>query len=88
MDKITVTIALDKIQEDRSWEYNGTRYISMTLIPTPENQYGKDYMCKQYWKEEGLPAGKYPDHPILGNGKTMKQSSEGPAVKTESASPF
>jgi len=88
MEKITMTINLDKIQEDRAWEYNGARYISVTLIPTPDNQYGKDYMCKQYWKDDTLPAGKYPDHPILGNGKTMKQGSQGPSVNKDEASPF
>ena len=35
MEKITMTINLDKIQEDRAWEYNGARYISVTSDPNP-----------------------------------------------------
>jgi hypothetical protein len=83
MEKITITLCLDKIDEAHAWDYNEKRYISVTLVPTPDNQYGKDYMVKQYWKDETLPAGKYPDHPILGNGKVMRASSATPAGSTK-----
>lgn len=62
--KISIRIKVDKI--DKSALYQGEKglYCTMTIIPTPNNQFGDDYMVTQY-------LGKGVDDIILGNGKDL-----------------
>jgi hypothetical protein len=62
--KVSLKIKVDKI--DKSQLYQGEKglYLTCTVIPTPNNQYGDDYMVTQYM-------GKGVDDIILGNGKDL-----------------
>ena len=57
--KVSMKIKVDQI--DKSQLYQGEKglYLTLTLVPTPNNKYGDDYM------------GKGVDDKILGNGKDL-----------------
>jgi len=61
-EKITAQINVNNI--DKSAIYKGEKgnYITLTIVPTPNNPYN-DYMVKQYIKDK--------EDPILGNGKDL-----------------
>ena len=87
MDKFTLTINLDRIDQEHIWKNKqGERCISANLVHSPKKWDSGDEswgFLAQWWKDETLPAGKYPDHPILGNGKVMRASSATPAGSTK-----
>lgn len=62
--KVSVKLKVDKI--DKSQLYQGEKglYLTLTIVPTPNNQYGDDYMVTQYM-------GKGVDDIILGNGRDL-----------------
>lgn len=62
--KVSMKIKVDQI--DKSQLYQGEKglYLTLTLVPTPNNKYGDDYMVTQYM-------GKGVDDKILGNGKDL-----------------
>ena len=62
--KVSLKLKVDKI--DKSQLYQGEKglYITLTIVPTPNNQYGDDYMVTQYM-------GKGVDDIILGNGRDL-----------------
>ena len=62
--KMSLKIKVDKI--DKSQLYQGEKglYLTLTVVPTPNNQYGDDYMITQYM-------GKGVDDIILGNGRDL-----------------
>ena len=61
---MSLKIKVDKI--DKSQLYQGEKglYLTLTVVPTPNNQYGDDYMITQYM-------GKGVDDIILGNGRDL-----------------
>jgi hypothetical protein len=62
--KMSLKIKVDKI--DKSQLYQGEKglYLTLTVVPTPNNQYGDDYMITQYM-------GKGVEDIILGNGRDL-----------------
>ena len=83
MEKFTLTINLDRISEDHIWKNKqGERCISANLVHSPkvwENGDESWGFLAQWWKDDTLPAGQYPKHPILGNAKPLKKKEEGPS---------
>jgi hypothetical protein len=71
-------IAKDKMFNAES----GAVYLDVLLIPTPENQYGNDYMIVQSLSKEDRDAGI--KGAILGNAKYLKQKqTEQPAKQPD-----
>ena len=62
--------------------YQGEKglYLTLTLVPTPNNKYGDDYMVTQYM-------GKGVDSKILGNGKDLNFNGDNEPKKTEAPQP-
>lgn len=82
MDKYTVTINLDKIEEKEIWiNAQGQRCISCSLVNSPRtwddgsSTWG---FISQWWKDDTLPQGQYPNHPILGNVRQLQQAKMNP----------
>lgn len=63
--KISVSIDLTKINKQHLFEGKKGVYMDVTIVPTPDNQYGNDYLVSQYLGK-GQERG-----PILGNGKDL-----------------
>lgn len=61
--KISLTINVDKIDKSQIYEGKKGRYITLTVIPTPNSEHN-EYMCVQYIKGEQ-------ENPILGNGNDL-----------------
>lgn len=61
-EKITLKIDVNKIDKNAIYRGEKGNYITLTIIPTPNNQYN-DYMVKQYIKGQ--------EDPILGNGSDL-----------------
>lgn len=67
---ISASINLSAIDRSKIIEgKNGAKYVDITLINTPGNQYGKDYMVKQDFGKEARQ--NKVETPILGNGKAF-----------------
>lgn len=67
---VSISVDLSKIDPSRIVEgKNGARYVDMTLVNTPDNQFGKDYMVKQDFGKEARE--QKIETPILGNGKAF-----------------
>lgn len=67
---ISASIDLSKIDRSRVIEgRNGAQYVDITLVNTPGNQYGKDYLVKQDFGKEARE--QKIETPILGNGKAF-----------------
>jgi len=65
---IDVKINVDKIDKSKLFAGAKGTYLNITLIPTPNGQYG-DYMAVQSSTKEERDAGK--KSAILGNGKNI-----------------
>ena len=80
MDKFTLTINLDRIDQDRIWKNKqGERCISANLVHSPKTWDSGDEswgFLAQWWKDDTLPQGEYPKHPILGNAKHFKKQEQ------------
>ena len=63
---------------DKSKLYVGQKgtYLDIVLIPTPDNQYGDDYMIVQQVSKEERESGKR--GAVLGNAKILAKPSERP----------
>ena len=57
-------VNVEKINKDQLFKGKKGTYLTLTLVPTPNNQYGDDYMITQYM-------GKGVDDIILGNGRDL-----------------
>lgn len=82
---ISIKMNVDKIVKERLYKGEKGTYLTVTLKPTPDNQYGNDYMVTQYWKDETLPEGEYPNTPILGNGRDLYVKEKAPVKQKESS---
>ena len=67
MSNIKVSIDVTKIKKDQLFQGEKGTYLDLVLIPTPNSQYGNDYLVKQDYKDKELSK----DNPILGNGKVF-----------------
>lgn len=66
MDNISIDIDCTKITKARL--KNG-KYLKAILIPTPNNQYGNDYLIAESVTKEERAAGQ--KGPILGNARIL-----------------
>lgn len=67
---ISASIDLSKIDSSKVIEgRNGAKYVDVTLVNTPGNQYGKDYLVKQDFGKEARE--QRIETPILGNAKAF-----------------
>lgn len=71
---ISISINLDKIDEQYVINGKNGRYIDIKLVNTPNSQYGNDYFVSQQLPkavrdEVKANGGDYPQTPILGNAK-------------------
>lgn len=65
---ISISIDVTKIDRSRIKDHsNGSKYLDLTLIDTPDSQYGDHYMVVQKSSADERQAGV--KLPILGNGK-------------------
>jgi len=67
MSNIKVTIDVTKIIKDQLFQGEKGIYLDLVLIPTPNSQYGNDYLVKQDNKDRELSK----DNPVLGNAKNF-----------------
>ncbi len=88
----TITIKIDVNKIDKSKLFAGKKgtYLDVVLIPTPNNQYGNDYMAVQGISKEEREAGIKGE--VLGNANLNKKKQGGApkpaAVSAESDVPF
>lgn len=68
MANIKVTIDVLKIIKTQLFQGEKALYLDLVLIPTPNSQYGNDYLVKQDCKDKELSK----DNPILGNAKIFE----------------
>lgn len=66
-NKITFKIDVKKLVKSGFYQGEKGLYATLTIVPTPNNQYGDDYMVTQYMgkKAEGER------DPIVGNGRDL-----------------
>lgn len=90
---ISASIDLSKIDPSKVVEgRNGAKYVDLTLVNTPGNQYGKDYLVKQDFGKEARE--QKVETPILGNAKAFlidqgqTSDSAGSPPPDPSPSPF
>ena len=92
MEKYSVMINLDKIEEKHVWiNKQGQRCISGSLVHSPRTwDDGSETwgFISQWWKDDSLPQGQYPDHPILGNVRPMAKRSTSSDEGSPQGSPF
>ena len=94
MDKFTLTINLDRIEEGHIWKNKqGERCISANLVESRKTwDDGSETwgFVAQWWKDDSLPQGEYPKHPILGNARKFepRQEAPKPAQPDFKGSPF
>lgn len=62
--KISLKIKVDKIDKGALYKGEKATYLTLTVVPTPNNQYGDDYMVTQY-------RGRDAESVILGNGRDL-----------------
>lgn len=62
--KVTLSINLNKLSKEHFYQGKKGVYATLTLVPTPNSQYGDDYMVTQY-------LGKGLDSIILGNANDL-----------------
>jgi len=67
MSNIKVTIDVTKIIKDQLFQGEKGIYFDLILIPTPNNQYGNDYLVKQNNKGRELSK----NNPVLRNTKNF-----------------
>ena len=70
---IKFSINVQKIDKERLFTGKKGLYCGMVLIPTPDNQYGNDFMIVQETTKEEREKGIRGE--ILGNGKYWKDES-------------
>ena len=73
-DIIKLSINVTKIDKEKLYKGKKGTYLDAVLIPTPNNQYGNDYMIVQEVTKEEREAGKKGE--ILGNAKFLKKRDE------------
>jgi len=82
-NKITLKIDVKKLVKSGFYQGEKGLYATLTIIPTPNNKYGDEYMVTQYMgkKAEGEK------DPIVGNGRDLlfdnDTSEKSPEVKQE-----
>ena len=69
MDKIRLKIDVTKIDKARLFKGKSGTYLDATLIPSPNNKFGDDYMIVQDIGREEREKGH--KGAILGNGKIL-----------------
>ena len=78
MSNISVSINVEKVNKDRFYQGKKGKYMNLVLIPTPDSEYGDDYMVVQDLGREAREAGE--KGPVLGNakffGKGKKQDND------------
>lgn len=87
---ISISINLDKIDEQFIVQGKNGRYIDVKLVNTPDSQYGNDYFVSQQLPkavrdEVKASGGDYPKTPILGNAKAWGVMDGKTAGKPEAA---
>ena len=76
---ITAKIDVTKIEKGRLFKgKNDKLWLDVVLIPTPNNQYGDDYMVVQSVSETERKAGV--KGPILGNARKLDRDRGGRAT--------
>ena len=81
LNSITLSIDLNKVDESRVNEYQGGRYITVTVAHFPDSQYGKPFACTQWW-----PGQDKETRQRIGSGKWLggapsSQPSKAPDAK-------
>ena len=76
--KVSMKIKVDQIDKSQLFQGEKGLYLTLTLVPIPNNKYGDDYMVTQYM-------GKGVDSKILGNGKDLNFDEPKKAPKPEPA---
>jgi len=66
--KVTIKLNVNKIDKEHLYQGEKGKYLTLTVVPTPNNQYGDDYMVTQY-------RGKGIDSVILGNGRDLNAAA-------------
>ena len=67
--KVTIKLNVNKIDKEHLYQGEKGKYLTLTVVPTPNNQYGDDYMVTQY-------RGKGIDSVILGNGRDLNVGND------------
>lgn len=68
MERISVNIDLNRVEEQHLYlGRNGSRRLTINLIPVSESRYGEDYFCAQGVSKEAYKQGV--QGPILGNAR-------------------
>ena len=70
---ITASIDVTKIDKARLFQGKKGNYLNLALIPSPNNEYGNDFMIVQSVTKEERDAGKKGN--ILGNARYPKRDS-------------
>jgi len=92
---IAASIDVNKIDKSQLFEGKKGKYLDLVLIPTPNNQYGDDFMVVQGLSKEKRDAGERGE--ILGNAKHLKGNASsdsgsevagGPSDDDDSSLPF
>ena len=79
-ETILIKIDVKKIDRNKLFEGKKGTYLDVILIPTPENQFGNDYMAVQGVSKEDREAGLRGE--ILGNAKiNQNKQLQAPAVQ-------
>ena len=74
MNIIRVKIDVTKIDKARLFVGKKGTYLDATLLPTPDNQYGDDYMIVQDVGKEAREAGE--KGAILGNAREVQSQQQ------------
>lgn len=76
-----ITLSVDVTKLDKTAFYKGKKgtYVNLTLIDTPDSEYGHSHMVVQDLGKERREAGE--KGPILGNAKTFQSTSGSGAKK-------
>ena len=87
---ISLSINLDKIDEQFIVQGKNGRYVDIKLVNTPTSAYGNDYFVSQQLPksvrdEVKANGGEYPKTPILGNAKAWGVLDGKTASKPEAA---
>ena len=72
-------ISVNKIAKEKLFKGKVNTYLDIVLIPSPNDQYGNDYMIVQSASKEERLAGKR--GAILGNAKIIQRQQPPPEVQ-------
>ena len=71
---IRIKINVDKVDDAHLYPGKQGRYLNVALLPTPDSQYGDDFMVVQELDKAARDAGK--KGPILGNARIVANTAK------------